>query len=81
MVDSAYNPDDYRPLKINVGAKIKNPQMLRSVCDHRKTKKMCKHAVKNFSLVIRCVPNRYKTHQMCDKAVNTCIFVFDFVPK
>ena len=81
MVDSAYNPDDYRPLKINVEAKIKDPQMLRSFCDHRKTKKMCKDAVKIFSHVIRCVPNRYKTQQMCDKAVNTCIYVFDFVSK
>ena len=39
---------------------------------------MHKHGVKKLSW---CVPNRYKTQQMCDKAVNTCIYVFDFVPK
>ena len=34
MFDSEYSPDNYKPLKISVGAKIKNPQKLRFVRDH-----------------------------------------------
>ena len=34
MVDREYSPNNYKPLKINVGAKIKNPQKLRFVRDH-----------------------------------------------
>ena len=33
MIDSEYSPDNYKPLKVNVGAKIKNPQKLRFVRD------------------------------------------------
>ena len=61
MVDSEYSPDNYKSSKINIGAIIKNPQMLRFVSDHLKTKKMCKHAVNILSFAIRCVSNRYKT--------------------
>ena len=31
--------------KINIGAVIKNPEMLKYVPDHLKTKTICKHAV------------------------------------
>ena len=30
---------------------------------------MCKHAVKNLLLLIRCVTDKCKTQQMCDKAM------------
>ena len=43
MVDSM---DIYKPLNINIGTVMKNPEMLTFVPDHLKTKKMCKHAVK-----------------------------------
>ena len=32
----------------STGTVIKNPEMLMFVPDHLKTKKMCKHAVKNY---------------------------------
>ena len=32
--------------KINIGTIMRNPEMLKLVLDHLKTKKMCKHAVK-----------------------------------
>ena len=48
MVDSEYSPGNYKPLKISVGAIIRNAEMLRLVPDHLKTKKMCKHAVENY---------------------------------
>ena len=43
MVDSM---DIYKPLNINIGTVMKNPEMLTFVPDHLKTKKMCKYAVK-----------------------------------
>ena len=49
---------------ISIGAIMKNPEILRSVPDHLKTKKMCKHAVRKLSFLTRYVPDRYKTHQM-----------------
>ena len=42
MVD---NMDIYKSLNINIGTVMKNPEMLKLVSDHLKTKKMCKHAV------------------------------------
>ena len=41
MVDSA---DNYKTLKISIGAVMKNLEMLRFAPDHFKTKKMCKNA-------------------------------------
>ena len=45
MVDSM---DIYKYLNINIGTVMKNPEMLKFVPGHLKTKKMCKHAVKKF---------------------------------
>ena len=53
MVDNEYSTGDYKPSKISIGAITKNLQMLKFVPNHLKTKKMCKHAVKKLSLVIR----------------------------
>ena len=43
MVDSM---ETYKSLNINIGTVMKNPEMIKFVPDHLKTKKMCKHAVK-----------------------------------
>ena len=48
---------------------MKNPEMLKFVPDHPKTKKMCTFAVKKLPFLIRYVPDQYKTQQMCDKAI------------
>ena len=42
MVDSI---DIYESLNITIGTAMKNPEILKFVPDHLKTKKMCKHAV------------------------------------
>ena len=38
---------------INIGTVIKNPEILKFVHDHLKTKKMCKHAVKKLHYWLR----------------------------
>ena len=57
----------YKSLKISIGTGMKNPEMLKFV--PRKTKKMCKHAVKELSYLLRYIPDQYKTKWMCDKAI------------
>ena len=69
MVYSEYSADNYKPLKISIGSMIKNPEMLKFVSDHLKTKRISKHAVKKLLFAIRYVPDRYKTQEMCNKAV------------
>ena len=66
MVDSM---SLYKSLNINIGKVIKNPEMLKFIPGHLKTKKMCKHAVKKLPYLLRYVPDQYKTQQMCDKAI------------
>ena len=61
--------DIYKSLNISTGIVMKNPEMLRFVPDHLKTKKMCKHAVKKITLSIRYVPDRRKTEHMFEKAI------------
>ena len=69
MVDSEYIANICKSLNISIGTVMRNPEMLKFVTDHLKTKKMCKHAVKRLPYPLRYVPDQYKTHQMCDKAV------------
>ena len=57
MVDSEYSADIYTSVKIYIGTVIKNPEILKFVLDHLKTKKMRKHAVKKLPFVIRYVPD------------------------
>ena len=38
--------DVYKSLNIGIGTVLKNPEMLKFVPHHLKTKKLCKHAVK-----------------------------------
>ena len=39
---------------------MKNPEMLKFVSDHLKTKKMCKHPAKKSPFVLRYISDRYK---------------------
>ena len=48
MVDSKYSTEYYKSTKISIGAIMKNPEMLKMVPDHLKTKKICQHAVKKL---------------------------------
>ena len=62
MVDSM---DIYKSININIGTKMKNPEILKFVLDHLKTQKkkknkMCNHAVKKLSYLLRYVPDQYK---------------------
>ena len=62
--------DIYKSLNISTVTVMKNPEILKFVPDHLKTKKMGKHAVKKFSYLLRYVPDvPDKTQQMCDKAI------------
>ena len=40
--------DIYKSFNINVGTVMKNLEILKFVPDHHKTRKMCKHAAKNY---------------------------------
>ena len=42
---------------------MKNPEMLKNLPDHLKTKKMCKHAVKKLPYLLRYVPDQCKTQE------------------
>ena len=54
MVDSV---DIYKSLNISIGTVMRNPEMVKFVPDHLKTKKICKHAVKKLPFVIKYVPD------------------------
>ena len=45
--------DTYKSLNINIGTVMKNPEMLKFVPDHLKTKQMCNYAVKKLPFIIR----------------------------
>ena len=47
--------DIYKSLNISIVTVIKNPEMLKFVPDHLKTKSMCKHAVKKLPYVLRLI--------------------------
>ena len=59
MVDSEYSMDIYKSVNINIGTVMKNPEMLKFLPDHLKTKKkMCKILI-NIRL-IKCVIKLFK---------------------
>ena len=66
MVDSM---DVCKSLNVSIQTLMKNPEIVKFVLDHLKTKKMCKHAVKKLLYLLRYVPDDHKTQQMCDKAI------------
>ena len=49
MIDGGYNMEIYKFVKASIGTVVKNPEMLKFVLDHLKTKKMCNHAVKKVT--------------------------------
>ena len=51
----------YKSPNISTRTVMKNPEMLKFVSDHLKTKKMCKHAVRKLPYLLRYVPNQFKT--------------------
>ena len=50
-----YIMDVYKSLNINIGAVMKNTEMLKFVPDHLKTKKICKRAVKKLPYILSYV--------------------------
>ena len=50
--------DIYKSLNISIGTVMKNPEMLKFVPDHPKTKKMCKLAFKKLPYLFRYVPDQ-----------------------
>ena len=64
-----YIIDVYKSLNISAGTVMKNPEMLKFVPDHLKTKTMCKHPVKKLPYLLRYIFDQYKTQQMCEKAI------------
>ena len=64
MVDGEKSPDNYKILKISIGAIRKNPEFLKFVPRHLKNKEMCQNIVKRLPFVVRYVCDRYKTQEM-----------------
>ena len=68
-------------LKLSIGTIIKNPEIIRFIPDHLKTKKVFKHTVKKIPFVIRYVSDLSKTQRMYDKAIikygGTSKFILD----
>ena len=52
MVDSEYSVDICKSVKINIRTVMENPEMLKFVHDHLKTKKMRKHLDKKLAFLI-----------------------------
>ena len=48
---------------------MRNSEMLKFVPDHLKTKKICKHAVKNLPYPLRYVTDQHKLQIMFDKVI------------
>ena len=55
--------DVFKSLNISIGTIIKNPEIIKFLPDHVKTKKMCQHAVKKLHYLLRYVPDQYKTQK------------------
>ena len=45
----------HKSINTNIGTVMKNPEMLKFVPDHLKTKHMCNYAVKKLHFIIRYV--------------------------
>ena len=61
--------DIYKSLNISIVTVIKNPEMLKFIPDHLKTKTVCKHAVKKLRYLLKYIPDQYKTQQICEKGI------------
>ena len=82
MVDSECSTDDCKSPEISIGAIMKNPEMLKFVTDHLKTKKipdwyktqeMCHIIIYKDPFMLIYCPNIYKTQRMCDETVDDCL--------
>ena len=69
MIDSEYSTNIFKSLNISIRTVMRNPEILKFVPDHLKTKKLCRHAVKKLPYLLRYVPDQYRTQKMCDKAI------------
>ena len=54
--------------KISFGTVMRNPEMIKFVPDHLKTKNMCKHEAKKLPYLLRSVLDQYKNQEMGNKA-------------
>ena len=61
--------DIYKSLNISIVTVIRNPEMLKFIPDHLKTKTFCKHAVKKLRYLLKYIPDQYKTQQICEKGI------------
>ena len=68
--------DVYKSLNISIGTVMKNPEMLKFIPNHLKTKKCVRMQLQNYliykvtlKLPYLYVPDQYKSEQMCDKAI------------
>ena len=50
--------DIYKSLNTSIGTVMKNPEMLKCVPGHLKTKKKCKHTLKKLPYLLRYVSIR-----------------------
>ena len=86
--------DIYKSIKINIGTAIRNPEMLKFVPFHLKTKKMCKYAVKKLPYLQMCdkailenggtlksLPDCCKYQEMCNEVVDNYSHALEFVPE
>ena len=48
MADREYSEGNYKSPEVSIGAIMTNSEMLEFVSVHLKSKKMCKHGVKNY---------------------------------
>ena len=55
--------DIYKSLNFSIGTVMKNPEIVKFVPDHLKTKKICKYAVKKLPYLLSYVPDEYKTQK------------------
>ena len=65
MVDSEYNMDIYKSVKISIGAVIKNPKLpfvIRYVSDQYKTQQMCDKAILENGETLESAVDCYKKH-------------------
>ena len=80
IVDSENSPDNYKTLKICIRTTAKNPEMLKFVLDHLRTKVMCENAVNRLAFVVMYVPDGYKTEEMCDEGILRNHEMLRFIP-
>ena len=69
----------HKSLNISIGTVMKNPEMLKFVPDHLKTKKMCDKANLENGGTLNSVPYCYKNQEMCNKTVDNDPHALEFV--